>query len=520
MKSRIIQLMLIMLSITCYSCERIPHKNKSTENFGNLPFDFNMNILPEPTFQDKTIDIKNFGAIGNGQTDNTRAINEAIKTLSKQGGGTIVIPSGVWLTGPIELANDINLHVEAGALVVFTPDYKKYPIIKTSFEGIETHRCMAPITANGLKNIAITGTGVFEGSGDAWRPVKKDKLTEHQWKDLVTSGHGIVDESGSTWYPSKEYMKGAMMSDDFNNPRNITKEEDWRAIQHFLRPVMVNISNCKNILIKDVTFRNSPSWGIHPIFSENLTIKNVKVFNPWYAQNGDGIDIESCNHVILENSFFDVGDDGICLKSGKDKAGRDLNVPCQNVIIYNCTVLHGHGGFVVGSEMSGGVKNIFVKKCDFIGTDVGLRFKSTRGRGGIVQNIYIEDISMANIKTDVLLFDLFYGGKSAVEAFNDQSGQTSNISIPEVTEETPEFHDITIKNVYCRGARRAMFFNGLPEMKIQNVNVDNVVISSDIGAEIINANHVNMKNVDIISKMGKAFTVSESSDIKINGNTY
>ena len=510
----------VLIAFLLSGCQMSDYKaGSSSENTCNIPYDslpFEMKRIDLPVIPDRVADIRHFGAKGDGVTDNSKAINDAIKSLSEQGGGKVVIPAGVWFTGPIYMASNINLHAEANALVIFSPDYKKYPIIETSFEGLDTYRCTSPITAKGLSNIAITGQGIFEGSGDAWRYVKKSKMTENQWRKLLASG-GVLNKAGDQWYPSEMSRRGHEVSDKFNNPQNIQSMKDWEDIQHWLRPVMVSIAECKNILIEGVTFRNTPCWGIHPLMSEDIIIKNVKVFNPWYSQNGDGLDIESCNRVVVIDCLFDVGDDAICIKSGKDEDGRRRGVPCQNLIIYNNIVLHGHGGFVVGSEMSGGVNNIFVKNCTFVGTDVGLRFKSNRGRGGVVENITIEDIYMADIVTEPLLFDLFYSGRSAVEDLEEGPDGVPRVVIPEVTEKTPQFRNINISNIYCKGARRAMYFNGLPEMKINNITVKNVVITSDIGAELVNTENVKIENAVIIPKNGEAFTVSKSSDVVING---
>jgi len=483
-------------------------------SFEHIPFEMD-NISP-PEIPDRLVDIRDFGAIGDGITDNSDAINTAIKNLSEKGGGKVVIPAGIWITGPVYLADNINLHAEANALIIFSPDYRKYPIISTSFEGLNTFRSTSPIMAKGLKNIAITGEGVFDGSGEAWRHVKKSKMTDSQWKKLISSG-GVLNETQDIWYPSEMSLKGSMASALYNNPQGMESKEAWESVHQWLRPVMVSIVECKNVLLEGVTFRNTPCWGLHPLMSEDIIIKNVKVFNPWYSQNGDGLDVESCNRVIVMDCLFDVGDDGICIKSGKDEAGRQRGIPCSNLIIYNNTVLHGHGGFVVGSEMSGGVNNIYVKNCTFIGTDVGLRFKSNRGRGGVVENITIENIYMSDIVTETLLFDLYYNGKSAVETLEEGGKGGSNGVAFEVTEETPQFKDITIKDVYCKGARRAMFFNGLPEMKINNIYVSDVVITSEIGAELVNTENVTIENTRIIPTSGEAFTVRQSSGVKING---
>ena len=211
--------------------------------------------------------------------------------------------------------------------------------------------------------------------------------------------------------------------------------------------------------------------------------------------------LESCKNTLIVNSSFDVGDDAICMKSGKNEDGRARNMPTENVIVQNCIVYHGHGGFVVGSEMSGNVRNIKVSKCTFVGTDVGLRFKSTRGRGGVVENIYIDHVNMTDIPTDPLLFDLFYGGKSPAEDDYVETSDNGN-AVPPVTIETPAFKNIFISNVVSTNSQRAMFFNGLPEMKVQNVEIRNSVFESKQGAVINQTNGIMMKNVKIEHSQG------------------
>ncbi|MDF9829108.1 glycoside hydrolase family 28 protein [Parabacteroides sp. PF5-6] len=483
-------------------------------HFENLPFE--MEAIERPVFPERSVNIRDYGAIGDGIAMNTEAINKAIEDLATQGGGTVVIPAGIWLTGPIRLLDNINLHAETNALILFNPEVSLYPIIETSFEGLSTRRSTSPIHARKVKNIAITGNGVFDGSGDAWRFVKKGKMTESQWQALLHSG-GVLNPKGDTWYPSAESMRGHEVSDMFNNPQSLSTDAEWEAIHHWLRPVFVSLIECQDVLLEGVTFRNSPAWSIHPLMCERFIMSNVKVFNPWYSQNGDGLDLESCTNALIVDNLFDVGDDAMCIKSGKDKEGRERNVPCQNVVIKNNVVLHGHGGFVVGSEMSGGVKNIYVTDCMFAGTDVGLRFKSTRGRGGIVEKIWIENINMADIPTEPILFDLFYSGKSALEELEE--GKTIATDLPPATEETPSFRDIVIRNVKCKGARRAMFFNGLPEMKIKNVQLEDILITADHGIELVQAENVSLKHVRIHAKDGKELSAQYTHKLTIDGES-
>ena len=513
--------------------------------YTSLPF--KMDKVEQPTFPDYSVNIIDFGAKPDGITLNTKAINDAIQQVNAKGGGKVIIPEGLWLTGPIELLSNVNLYTEKNALVLFSADHSLYPIINTSFEGLETRRCQSPISARNAENIAITGHGVFDGNGDTWRPTKKDKLTsmekmvmethercyptkylvekdkltEGQWKKLIASG-GVVDADGRIWYPSEGALKGAILSkDNFNVPRGELTDSDWDYMRDWLRPVLLSFIKCNKVLLEGATFKNSPSWCLHPLSCENITINKVTVSNPWYSQNGDALDLESCNKALIINNSFDAGDDGICIKSGKDEQGRKRGEPCQNVIVMNNTVLHGHGGFVVGSEMSGGVNNIYVDNCTFMGTDVGLRFKSNRGRGGLVENIYISNINMINIPNEALIFNLYYGGKGRGEDPN-QDEKKAETTIPPVTEETPIFRNIFIKDVTCNGAGRAVFFNGLPEMRIKNINMENIIVSNaKEGVVLSEADEVNMKNIKIeLLKSGKNLKMQNVSNVMIDGKNH
>lgn len=463
--------------------------------YENLPF--KMPEVRKPIFPNHCVTINAFGGVPDGMTLNTHAFEKAINTLSAQGGGKIVIPSGVWLTGPIVLKSNINLHLERGALVVFTPDKEQYSIVKTFFQGLSAYRTQSPISGRNLENVAITGEGVINGTGDAWRPVKRSKVTDGHWKSIVSSGGMLMNKD--YWVPFECVLKEEILS---LQDKELSKEEN-NTIKTYLRPAMVSLIECKNILLEGVLFENSPSWNIHPLMCENLIVDGISVRNPSYAQNGDGLDIESCKNVIIINTTLDVGDDAICLKSGKDEEGRKRKVPTENVIVDNCRVFKGHGGFVVGSEMSGGVKNISVSNCQFIGTDVGLRFKSARGRGGVVENIHINNINMFDIVHEPLVFDLYYFTK-----------KTNNI--PNVDETTPIFRNIYINDIVARNANRAMLFNGLPEMNISNINIGNASILSKVGAEISESKNISLKGVSIIPNEGPALILKNVKNITVD----
>ena len=504
----------------CQTRSQTPEADReiSQDLYANLEFD--MPRVVEPSFPDHTLSITDFGAVGDGQALNTQAFTDAIAAVAAQGGGKVVVPAGIWLTGPITLKSNINLHTEKGALVVFSDNFDLYPLVETSFEGLNTIRCISPINGVGLENVAITGEGIFDGSGDAWRPVKKSKMTAGQWKGLLASG-GVLNQQGDIWYPTEKALRGAEMS-EMNVPENLETKADFEQIRDYLRPVMVSIVKSKKVLLDGPTFQNSPAWCIHPLMCEDVTIRNLTVKNPWYSQNGDGLDLESCKNVVIHDNNFDVGDDAICFKSGKNEDGRERGMPTENVIVKHNVVYHGHGGFVVGSEMSRGVKNVHVSHCTFIGTDVGLRFKSTRGRGGVVENIYISNIDMINIPTEPLLFDLYYTGNSPIPEPEQSHPDKEKLAamMPPVTEETPQFKNITVKNIVCKGAGRALFLQGLPEMNLENVSLENIQIVADKGGEVIDAKDIRMKNVQITTRSGPALLFRNAKNVQLHDFDY
>ena len=466
--------------------------NKYKKYTENLPFQ--MAEVKAPVIPDTKVSLTDFGAVGTGDVLCTDAFAKAIDTLYKMGGGHLIVPRGIWYTGPIVLRSNIDLHLEAGAVIQFAADESLYPLVKTSFEGLDTRRCQSPLSANGATNISVTGHGVIDGNGQYWRPVKRGKVTDSQWKEVL-SRPGGREMKKDYWVPSEGYERGEKGA-NMNVP-NATTEEEWQAVKRFLRPVMVSLVKCKNVLLEGVIFQNSPAWNLHPLMCENIIIDNVLARNPSYAQNGDALDLESCKNALIVNSRFDAGDDGICIKSGKDADGRKRGRPCENVVVDGCTVFAGHGGFVVGSEMSGGVRNFMVSNCQFLGTDVGLRFKSKRGRGGIVENIYIQNISMMDIITDAITFNMYYSGKSVSEVKAAGIVPDNTTKAP-VDETTPIFRNIFIENVVCNGAGRAMEFNGLPEMPIDNIRLKNITIRAKEDAVFHNVtNNVSQENVKI-----------------------
>ncbi|MBR1569708.1 MAG: glycoside hydrolase family 28 protein [Bacteroidales bacterium] len=447
---------------------------------------FSMPRVAAPSIPSRTVSLLDFGGKGDGIALNTDAFAAAIASLGKQGGGTLVVPEGIWLTGPIGLESHIRLQIDKDAIIVFSPDQSLYPIIDTNFEGLDVRRCLSPIHAEGATDIAITGGGVIDGSGEYWREVKKRKVGEDQWKSIVKRG-GVLSADGSVWFPDEGYAKARATAGSLNYPDPSLDENE---IKTFLRPVLVSLRNCERVLLEGVTFQNSPCWNLHPLYCKDVTIRNITVRNPHYSANGDGIDIDACENVILTGSSFDVGDDAICIKSGKDEDGRRHGKACRNLIISDCTVYHGHGGFVVGSEMSGGVENIWVTGCRFIGTDVGLRFKSARGRGGLVKDIWCDHIYMKDIVTYGVIFNLYYAGVAATDMDKDAESD-----IQPVDETTPEFRDIRFSDILCAGAQQAIYVNGLPERPLTGLEFHNSTFTALQESEFHFCGPVVMENV-------------------------
>ena len=476
-------LTIALAALASFSCQ----EGKRLHN-SDVPTPFPMRTIALPSIPGRQVSITDFGAVPDGVTLCTSAFEDAIASLAQKGGGRVNVPAGIWLTGPIGLQSHIELHLDDNAIIVFSTDQDLYPIIDTNFEGLDVRRCLSPIHAEGATDIAITGGGIIDGNGDAWREVKRRKVGDDLWKSILKKG-GVLAEDGSVWFPDEGYKKARATAGSLNKPSD---ELDEQEIKTFLRPVLVSLRECERVLLEGVTFQNSPCWNLHPLWCKDVTIKDITVRNPHYSANGDGIDIDACDGVILTGSSFDVGDDAICIKSGKDEDGRRHASSCRNLIITDCTVYHGHGGFVVGSEMSGGVENILVRGCRFIGTDVGLRFKSTRGRGGLVKDIWCEEIYMKDIVSYGVIFNLYYAGVAA-------SDMANGVFEPyvQVDETTPEFRDIHFSGIVCSGAKQAKFINGLPELPLTGLTFENSTFTADKGLEMHNEKDTQFSGVRI-----------------------
>ncbi len=511
MKKTILLTAFLFAAFSCMSQKKGAQNAIEKKADSDLKIPFKMPEVQLPKFKTDTLNIADFGAVPNTEQLCTNAINTAIEKCSKSGGGVVVIPAGLWTTGPIKLKSNVNLHTQNGAFISFTSDLKQYKLIESYFEGSKVIRCESPIMGINLENIAITGQGIFDGNGAVWRPVKMGKMTAGQWNELVKSG-GVLSKDGKIWYPSKGAYEGNEERNKLPKKQTIENMEPYKEA---LRPVMVSLVNCNKLLLDGVTFQNSPAWNVNPLMCEHLTLRNLTIRNPWYSQNGDGLDLESCRIGTVTNCRFDVGDDAICIKSGKDREGRDRGKPTEFFVITDCVVYHAHGGFTIGSEMSGGVRNILAKNLTFNGTDCGLRFKSVRGRGGVVENIWMEDIRMNNIPTDAINFNLYYFGKSLSE--DKETGEVTVAKEP-VSEETPAFKNMHFKNIYVNGASQALKIMGIPEMPVSNIEFENMIIRSDVGIQMNYASKIAFKNLDLrLDKPGIAVSFSNSQNVSLDG---
>ena len=449
--------------------------------YKNLPFD--ATTPSQPKIPNRSVMLTDFGGKGDGITLNTASFATAIEHLSSNGGGHLVIPEGIWLTGPIVMKSNIDLHLEKNAILLFSDNKDDYTILPAD-EGTGSSLVQAPISANRQSNFSITGEGVIDGNGEAWRPIKRFKVSDAEWKKLNKRLRLTETdyENSRVWFPIKS-----------DGDKIMSK-----------RPRLIRIINCDNFAIQGVVAQNSPSFHVNIILSKNFILDSVMVRCPWNAQNGDGIDLSSCQNALIVNCSVDAGDDAICLKSGIGDAGRKRG-PCKNIVIDNCTVFHGHGGFVIGSDTSGGMQNISVRNCRFIDTDTGLRFKSGRDRGGVISSVFVDNIVMCDIADEAILFDCYY---------QEKVGDAADAPAAPITENTPRFDGITIRNIVCRDADRAIVMKGLPEMNVKNIVIENGTFKSTTGMILNHASGITLKNLTFDTPKSRLMSASGSSDIK------
>jgi len=417
-----------------------------------------------PSFA-KEVSIMDFNGKPDGVSSNTESFEKAIKALVKDGGGRLVVPAGVYLTGPIVLKSGIELHLEKNAVIVFTENRSEF-IVKG--------KVVPCIRASKAEKVSITGEGIIDGNGEWWRVVKRSKVSDVEWKEFRSMG-GLEQDGGSLWYPF-----------ELNKVGNIATTP---KAQEKMRTHLIRFTDCKDVTVKGVTVQNAPKFHIVPQRCDNVLIEGVTVRCPWNAQNGDGIDIMQCRNVVIRNNTIDVGDDGICLKGGAGAASLEAG-PCENILIENNTVYHAHGGFVIGSEFSAGMKNITVRNNVFSGTDTGLRFKSGAGRGGRTYNVVITGIFMTDIKDEAVVFETTYADRPA-----GRENEIKAVSADFI----PEFTDIHISQVVCRGTKVAVAARGAVGT-IHGISIkDCVFFYTKEASQIADPSMIDIQNVKFLT---------------------
>lgn len=393
------------------------------------------------------VDIGKFGGTGDGHTDNSRAFTSAIASLKRAGGGTLRVSGGHYLTGPIELFDNMALHVEEDAILQFLPDFSLYPPVLTRWEGIVCFGMQPLIFARDAHHIRLSGKGSIDGSGNPWWSALRHKKSTHQTGPvdpveiaLAAGNKGLIDQPSGG---------------------------GGREMQ-FLRPPLVQFFKCSNIEIEDLTFRNSPFWTIHPVFSNHIVIHDILIQNPPDAPNTDGIDIDSCTDIDIGDSTIDVGDDCLAIKAGSGEHGLREGRPSARINIHNCLFRQGHGGVVIGSETAGGIHDVSVSGCSFDGTDRGIRLKTRRGRGGDVSGLRFHNLNMRRVLCPVAVNMYYRCGAKA-----EESAELFSPDAKAVTSLTPRLGDIEISHLDARGCRAsAGFIVGLPEAPVESLKME------------------------------------------------
>ena len=400
--------------------------------------------------------VVDYGAKGDGKSLCTGPIQKAVDACAAAGGGTVYLPAGKYLSGAIFLKSNVTLNISEGAKLLASTDFEDFPPFKPNWSILsDDTRRSSLITGIDLENIAVTGRGTLNGQGRPWwEALRKDKNIKDTRKKILTYG----------------------------------------------RPRVINLYRCQNVLIRDVTIVDSPSWTVHPVGCENLVVDGISIINPESGPNTDGVNPESCLNVRISNCFIDTGDDCITLKSGKDEEGRLKAKPTENVTITNCVMYKGHGAIVIGSEMSGGVRNVTASNIVCVGTDRAVRIKSTRGRGGVVENIRYSNFIVENVREPIYITSFYT--KTDPELFSQR---------------TPIFRDIAISNFTIKNSPCMAKIYGLPEMPIQGLRLNDIVASTKVGLVCDSTVALELHNVQVNTTKGPAFTITNCKNIELNG---
>lgn len=418
--------------------------------------------IKAPTFPRRDFNITKYGAVADGKTDSTEAFRKAVEACNKAGGGRVVVPAGVFLTGAIHLKSNVNLHVSEGATVKFSQNPKDYlPLVFSRWEGMELMNYSPFIYAFGQKNVALTGAGTLDGNGD----------NEHWWPWKGQARHG--------WKKGEPNQAPARKALEEMAERGTPVRERIFGEGHYLRPQFIQPYRCTNVLIEGVTIKNSPMWEINPVLCTNVTVRGVRIST--HGPNNDGCDPESCKDVLIEDCYFDTGDDCIAVKSGRNADGRRLAVPTENIIIRNCTMKDGHGGITVGSEISGGVRNLFAENCrlDSPNLDHALRVKNNRMRGGLLENLYFRNIQVGQVAHAVITID-----------FNYEEGAKGKF--------TPVVRDFVVENLRSGKSKHALDVQGFADAPIYGLRLKDCTFENvERGSVVANLRNPELENVRV-----------------------
>ncbi len=432
------------------------------------PLPFDMPVVEAPSFPDRVFDVRDYGAVDDGSTLNTRAFRQAVEACHRQGGGMVWVPAGTWLTGSVHLRSNVNLRLGKDALVRFSTRPADYlPVVFTRWEGVECYNYSPLIYAHDCANIAVTGEGAFDGQGEAW----------WHWKKLQQAAAKTLYDAEFDGIPVEKRIYGTEAA--------------------ALRPQFLQAISCRNVLIEGVTFRNGPMWTLHPVYCQDVLVRNVTVDTR--GPNNDGLNPDSCCNVVVEDCSFSTGDDCIAINSGMNEDGWRVGRPCENIVIRNCHMSEGHGAVAIGSGMSGGVRNIHVSDCRFTGGDQGIRLKSMRGRGGSVENVYFENIYMANLRREAIVLNMFYGSSTA-ESRSDAA---------------PVFRNIYIRDVTCESAGVAVVIRGLPEQPIEHVVLEDLHLNAVEGIRCQDADDLSLNDISGIVQEEPPFGCSNVTRLSV-----
>jgi polygalacturonase len=433
-------------------------------------------LLPAASAQDTRafFNVVDYGAKRDASAPSTAAFRAAIQAAAKAGGGTVYVPPGQYTSGAIEMVSNLTLFIDAGANIRFLADRSLYPMIEHSrFEGTETRAPAAMIGGYQLENIAITGRGTLTADNAEWR---KMMGADPSWRAAWMNMLNLIEHKQPV-------------------PDDVRRNAEMSLRTDFIRPV-----ESKNVLIEGIHIKGGPMWVLHPLYCENVVIRDV-VIESFPGANTDGVDVDSCRHVRISDSYFDTGDDAICLKSGKDADGRRVNRPTEDVAITNCTVHRGHGAVVLGSETSGGIRNVVASNIVAQGTDRGIRIKSTRGRGAVIENIRFDNWVIEDTPNPAIEVTNYY------------------TRAPEepVSERTPIFRNIAISHVTVNRCRTAVSIEGLPEMPVEGLRLTDVIATAKEGLRAFNTKGLELHNVRIDPEGGIPFLIRDSVSLDLDG---